>query len=260
MNFLKYTFDKITKKFTAPENWGEVPFYKFVKYKQLTEKGGLIDNTILYELFLEGTKKEDWKKAHSPSLYESINDQLSFTSLEPTGEVVTDIYRGLTKKNYKVYSKIEDCTAAEYWDMQEVVKHILQNKSTDAEIVEAMPKLIAVLCLKERTEEKINDVARELEQMPTDKIYVLGCFFLQKLTDLKNGTKKIYQFIKLITHTLKVVSASFLIILVIILHLITFQKGSLASAKQFLSLTWLKFICKYKSTLILKTVKLSTEN
>mgnify|MGYP003631081041 CR=1 FL=1 len=259
MNYLTYTFNKIIKPFRAYDGWNEVPFHKFVKYKQMIEDGTADDVTKVYEMFLPGTTSNDWKKAHNPKLYESINGQLAFLSLEPTGEVATDINRGFGKKNYKVHTKIEDCTAGEYWDMQEVAKKILQNKSTEAEIVEIMPKLIAVLCCKERTEESINKVAKELEQLPTNRIYPLGCFFLQKLTDLKSGTGIIHRFKKLIQLIAKQVMARLVIILVIISRCITFQKGSLASLKLSLIRLWLKCTRQYKLTLILTTQEKNIE-
>jgi hypothetical protein len=259
MNYLQYLHDKVVKGFTAPDGWHDVPFNQFAKYKMMIENGEANDPKKVYSLFLNGTTIEDWDKPKSPKLFDSINRKLNFISSEPNGEVVTDIYRGLLKKNYKVHSKIEDCTAAEYWDMIEVSKEILNNKSTDAELIQILPKLIAVLCLKERTHEKIEEVAKELEQMPTDKIYPLGCFFLRKLQGLNDGTGIIHRFKKQIRHTLKQVIARFLIISVIILRCITFRKGSFPSLILYLTRTWLKCTLRYKSTLILPTQKKNIE-
>ena len=258
MNYLRYVYDKVTKGFSAPDDWGEVPFYKFAKYKRMVEDGEA-DEANVYGLFLEGTTPEDWKKARSPKLYQNINRQLGFLGLEPNGEIVTDIYREKNKESYKIHKRIEDCTAAEYWDMIEVSKNILNNKSSEAELIEILPKLIAVLCLKERSHEKIEEVAKELEKMPTDKIYPLGCFFLKKLQGLSNGTGITHRFKKQIVHTLKQGISRFLIISVIILRLITFRRGSFQSLTSYLQRTWLKCTLRYSYWLNLKPLEKDTE-
>ena len=259
MNYLKYVYNGITKPFTTPNNWNDVPFYKFVEYKKLIENGDAEDQTKIYSLFTKGLDKKDWEKPHNPKLYESLNNQLNFLSEEPNCSLSTHIYRGVTKKKYKVYDSIDKCTAAEYWSMLEVTKNILANKSTETDILEVMPKLIAVLCCKEINEEEVNKIAKELEQMPTDKIYVLGCFFLQKLNGLRSGIGVIHRIKNRIMHTFKQVMAILLVILVITLRCITLRKGAFQSLKSFLIQTWLKFTFRYSSWLILPVVKTNTE-
>ena len=51
MNFLKYTYNKTVKPFYAYDGWDEVPYYKFIEYKKLTEQDNH-DITKVYELFL----------------------------------------------------------------------------------------------------------------------------------------------------------------------------------------------------------------
>ena len=259
MNFLKYTYNKTVKPFYAYDGWDEVPYYKFIEYKKLTEQDNH-DITKVYALFLNGTTDEDWKKAHSPKLYENINSQLYYLNTEPNGEVVTEIYRSLTKKSYNVHKSIEECTAGEYWDMLDLYNQTLKDKKTDSEVLEAMPKIIAIMCCKERTEEKINEIAEELKQLPTNKIYPLGCFFLQKLADLKNGTGLIFRSKRKILHTIKLVLAIWLTITVAILRLITFRKGSFQSLTSLLKRAWLKFTFKYKSMLVLNPATRDTES
>jgi len=259
MNYLKYTYNKVVKPFYAYDGWDEVPYYKFIEYKKLTEQENH-DVTDVYALFLSGTTAEDWKKAHSPKLYENINDQLYYLNTEPNGEVVTEIYRSLTKKSYKVHKSIEECTAGEYWDMLDLYNQTLKDKKTDSEVLEAMPKIIAIMCCKERTEDKINEIAEELKQLPTNKIYPLGCFFLQKLADLKNGTGIIFRSKRKIVHTIKLVLAIWLTITVLILRLITFRKGSFQSLMSLLKRAWLKCTFRYKSMLELKPVTQDIEN
>jgi hypothetical protein len=253
MNYLKYTYNNVVKPFFAFDGWDEIPFSKFIEYKKLTEKDNH-DITQVYELFMPGTTAEDWKKAHNPKLYENINDQLYYLNTEPQGEVVTDIYRSLTKKNYKVHKSIEECTAGEYWDMLDLYNQTLKDKKTDSEVLEAMPKIIAIMCCKERTEEKINEIAEELKQLPTNKIYPLGCFFLRKLADLKSGTGVIYRSKERIAHTIKLVLGIWLTITVAILRLITFRRGSFQSLTLLLKKAWLKCTFRYKSMLELKHV------
>lgn len=259
MNFLKYTYNNTVKPFFVFDGWDEIPFYKFIEYKRITEKENY-DITEVYSLFMPGTTSDDWKKAHNPKLYENINRQLYYLSTEPSGEVVTDIYRSLTKKNYKVRKSIEECTAGEYWDMLDIYTKIIKNKKTDSEVLSVMPKIIAIMCCKERTEEKINEIAEELKQLPTNKIYPLGCFFFQKLTDLRSGTGVIYLFKKRTALMTKQVLASFLIITVVILHLITFRKGCLVSLTSLLKKVLLKCTFRYRSTLELKPVTQDTES
>lgn len=259
MNYLKYTYNKAIKPFYVFDGWDEIPFSKFIEYKKLTEKEDH-DITHVYELFMPGTTAEDWKKAHSPKLYENINDQLYYLNTEPNGEVVTDIYRSLTKKSYNVHKSIEECTAGEYWDMLDLYNQTLKDKKTDSEVLEVMPKIIAIMCCKERTEEKINEIANELKRLPTNKIYPLGCFFLRKLADLKSGTGKIYLVKKRMGRMIKLVLAIWLTIMVAILRLITFQKGSLVSLMSLLKKTLLKCTFRYRLTLELKPATQDTEN
>ena len=50
MNDLSYVYDKVTKGFSAPDDWGEVPFHKFAKYKRMVEDGNAANEAAAIEM------------------------------------------------------------------------------------------------------------------------------------------------------------------------------------------------------------------
>ena len=74
-----------------------------------------------------------------------------------------------------------------YRDLIEVINSV----SNDATLqVELYPKMIAIFaCDIYEDEDELNEIAKEIEQLPTDLVYSLGVFFCQKLSVLNNGTR-----------------------------------------------------------------------
>ena len=253
MNYLKYIYNSIITPFTVPDSWEDVPFKTFVAYNRLIEEGKADNQQVIYNLFMPDVPLDYWNKPHDPKLYQSINNQLNFISTEPSKEVPTHIVHD--DYNVIVPTKIDNVTANQYFGALKAVNDVVKDKGTDVNTLEIMPELIAILMFKETGKGTIESLAKEINELPTDKVYGLGCFFLQKLTVLKNGTTLICRVKDLMRRILTLVMAEFLIIMVILLRLITFRKGSLVSVLLYLKRKLLKFTCRYRLPLIFKSVK-----
>ena len=184
--YLKYVYDNIVTPFSAPNGWEDVKFSTFVAYNKLIEDGEADDQAKIYSLFMPDVPVDYWNKPHDPKLYQSINNQLNFISQEPSKEVPTHIVHD----NYDIIvpTKIDNVTANQYWGALKAVNDIIKEKGTESNTLEIMPELIAILMFKETGKSTIKDLSKEINDLPTPKVYALGCFFLQKLQDLKNGT------------------------------------------------------------------------
>ena len=224
MNFLTYLFNSTKIPFEAPDNWQDVPFKTFVAYNKLIKDGKADDQAKVYNLFMPKVNEEYWKKSHDPKLYQAINEQLNFISTEPSKEVPTHVI----KDGYKVIrpKSIDEVTVNEYWGTLKAVDEVIKGKGDNVTTLEVMPEMIAILMFKETDSDKIERLSKEISELPTDKIYGLGCFFLQ-----------------------------FLIIMVILFNFITFRKGCLVSVKGYLKRRLLKCTWRYKYLLIFQSVK-----
>ena len=253
MNFLTYLFNSTKIPFEAPDNWQDVPFKTFVAYNKLIKDGKADDQAKVYSLFMPKVKEEYWNKAHGPKLYQAINEQLNFISTEPSKEVPTHVI----KDGYKLIrpKSIDDVTVNEYWGTLKAVDEVIKGKGDNVTTLEVMPEMIAILMFKETDSDKIERLSKEISELPTDKVYGLGCFFLQKLQDLKSGTTITARIKRLMRLILTLVMAEFLIIMVILFNFITFRKGCLVSVKEYLRRRLLKCTLRYKYLLIFRSVK-----
>lgn len=257
MNYLKYIWENIKTPFSVADSWDDVPFKTFVAYNKLIEDGEADDQAKIYSLFMPDVPVDYWNKPHDPKLYQSINNQLNFISQEPSKEVPTHIVHD----NYDIIvpTKIDNVTANQYWGALKAVNDIIKEKGTESNTLEIMPELIAILMFKETGKSTIKDLSKEINDLPTPKVYALGCFFLQKLQDLKNGTTLICRVKRLMKRTFLLVMAEFLIIMVILSRLITFRKGPLVSVYSYLKRKLLKCTFKYRYPLIFPSAKENTQ-
>ena len=252
MNFLTYTLGIKKIPFEAPDNWSDVPFKTYVEYNKLIQDGKADKQSLIYSLFMPKVSAEYWEKQHDPKLYTAINAQLNFLSLEPSKEVPTHVVHD----NYDVLvpKSVGDVTVNQYWGMIKAVDEVIKGKGSDVDTLEVMPQMIAIMLFEEYEGTTIEALAKEIEQLPTPQVYGLGCFFLQKLHDLKGGTTLICRSKRIMKHILTLGTAEFLTIMVILLHLITFQKGCIQSVKSYLNRKLLKFTLRYKYLLIFPSV------
>jgi len=257
MNYLKYIWKNIKTPFSVADSWDDVPFKTFVAYNKLIENGKADDQAAVYALFMPDVPVDYWNKPHDPKLYQSINNQLNFISTEPSKEVPTHIVHD----NYDIIlpTKIDNVTANQYWGALKAVNDVIKEKGSESNTLQIMPELIAILMFKETGKGTIESLAKEINDLPTPKVYALGCFFLQKLQDLKNGTTIICRIKRLMKRMFLLVMAEFLIIMVILSRLITFRKGSLVSVYSYLKRKLLKCTFKYRYPLIFKSVKENTQ-
>ena len=258
MRYLKYKFGLVDLPFEAPDNWGDVPFSTYVKYVKLIQDGKADNQAKIYSLFMPKVSAEYWDKPHDPKLYNSINGQLNFISEEPSKEVPTHIIKDgveiLTPKS------VDEVTVNQYWGMLKAVDDVIKGKGDDVSTLEIMPEMIAIMLFKEYDNTSIEQIADEIRELPTDKVYGLGCFFLEKLNALKSGTTVICRIKSLTRRILVRVMGEFLTITVILSRLITFRKGCLVSVKLYFKRKLLKFTSSYKYPLIFKIVNENTAN
>jgi hypothetical protein len=234
MNFLKIKFGNENKNFKAPDNWSEVPFYKFVKFQNKDLKPSEV-----YELFTN-VAAEWWERPHDPKLYVNLDGQLAFLNTEPKlDEIPTHLERG--GKFYPIKKDFLNVPLGKYRDLIEITKQLTEESENTLDI---MPKMIAVFaCIDYEDEEELDKIAKEIEKMPTDIVYSLGCFFLQKLSELKHGTKMRWQ--KLlkakISTMITLVLGTLLKSLIIFILCFLSPRVILQSLMQFLRRKWLKF-------------------
>ena len=233
MNFLKFKYKKDKISFEAPDNWGEVPFYKFVQFqnKELTP-------TQVYELFT-GVSSEYWNKPHDPSLYASIDGQLAFLSEEPKTEIPDALERN--GELYKIKKDFLNVPLGKYRDLIEVYHSVSKEHDN---IIELMPKMISIFCCHVYDDEdELNEIAKEIEKMPTDLVYSLGVFFCQKLSELSNGTQKkwLKGIVKKILTIPKLVTTKLLASMVIFILCLTSPKVIYQSMMIYLKEKLLKF-------------------
>jgi len=253
MRYLKYVYNSIVKPFSTPDSWEDVPFSTFVAYNKMIEEGKADDQAAIYSLFMPDVKKEYWEKPHDVRLYQSINNQLAFIGTEPSKEVPTHIIHD--RYDIIIPTKIDTVTANQYFGALKAVNDLVKEKGTDASTLEIFPELIAILIFKETGKSTIEDLAEEIRQLPTPKVYALGFFFVQKLSEWRTGITLTSRIKDLMRRILTLVIAESLIIMVISLRLITFRKGCLVSVYLYLKQKLLKFTCRYKLPLIFKSVK-----
>ena len=258
MRFLKYKLGLIELPFEAPDNWSDVPFSTYIEYVKMIQDGKADNQAKIYSLFMPKVPAEYWDKPHHPTLYNSINGQLNFISDEPSKEVPTHIIKDgleiITPKS------VDEVTVNQYWGMLKAVDDVIKGKGDDVSTLEIMPEMIAIMLFKEYDNTSIEQLAKEINELPTDKVYGLGCFFLEKLNVLKSGTTLICRVKSRIRRILVQVMGEFLTITVILSRLITFRKGCLVSVKLYFKRKLLKFTSSYKYPLIFKIVNENTAN
>lgn len=233
MNLLKYKYGKTKKSFKAPDSWSEVPYYKFLKYHK--EK---LSIEQIYELFT-GISAEDWRKPHKPELYNAINEQLGFLTSEPTTELPKELERN--GNFYPIKKDFLNVPLGKYQDLLTIVREVTEDANNSLEM---MPKMVAIFaCDDYKDEEELEQITKEIEKMPTDVVYTLGCFFLSGLKGLKNGTQR--KWLKEISQKIWIILKLGLMrlyqITVFSILLIISPKETLRSTKKFLNAAWERF-------------------
>ena len=234
MTPLKLSYGRENISFEAPDSWADVPFYKFEEFQN---EGHTPEE--VYELFTD-IPADWWRKPHLPEFYNAIDGQLAFLSEEPITEVPTHLERDGVY--YKIKKDFLNVPLGKYRDLIEITKQVTEESSNT---VSVMPKMIAIFaCDTYEDEDELNKIAEEIKLMPTDIVYSLGCFFLQKLNGLRPGTqKKWYKVIakKIFTILMQVLTKSLASLAIFILFLIS-PKVMLQSTKLFIIKRWQRFI------------------
>ena len=233
MNRLKVKHSKGTTRFKVADNWNEVPFKTYLKWK--TED---LSQTQVYELFT-GVSAEIWEQPHLPELYASIDAQLGFLNTEPLTEVPTHLeYKG----NYNAINKdFLNVPLGKYRDLIEIINSLAKEE----DVTKIMAKMVSIFALdKYETNEEIEEAEKDVLEMPTDVVYSLAAFFLKRLNELKSGTRK--KWIEVVKERiltiLKLALTRSLTILVISIVFFLSPKVTLQSLMQYLKKQWVKYI------------------
>tara|TARA_R110002020_G_scaffold238832_1_gene451371 strand:+ start:1171 stop:1947 length:777 start_codon:yes stop_codon:yes gene_type:complete len=165
-------------------SWQDVTFKQYIELTKAREEE---NHAKAYEVLTE-VPQSTWRLPHKAKLFTNLDYHFRFTNTEPLKELPTHI-----QYKEQLYPIKKDCMNVElgrYRDMVEVVNSIFEGKETVnlSEQLEIMPKMVAIFACEEYNDmEVIEDIAKDLELYPADEIYTLGSFFLQKLSELKDG-------------------------------------------------------------------------
>jgi hypothetical protein len=237
-NYFIYKFGKKEDSFKAPDRWSDVSFKTYLEFTKIVEDGA--DPLKIYSLFT-GLPISHWEKPHSPKLYNALDNQLNFISEEPRHETPTHIERNGVF--YEVSKDFLNLPLGKYRDMIEIISTILPESESNVDQISVFPKLISVIaCKTYENEEDLDKIAKEIELMPCDVVYSLGCFFLKKLTELSNGTKKRRSMWGKIKYITKRVMIRLVAISVIFTAYILSPMEILRSIKRFFQKTWVRCI------------------
>ena len=236
---IKLKYGKETAKGRIGSDWNQYTFSEYVNYLKQSEEGGKLD---IYSA-LTGISSEMWGKPHDVKLFANIDKVLSFLQHEPLTDVPTHIERNGTF--YPINDDFMTMKLSDYWDMIELINSVHGKEDVkEWEKVAVMSKLIAIIACKEyKNIDQINNIAAEIDQMPSDVVYSIGCFFLRKLTVLKSSIENETKGGKnSVVTTLKQVLVKSLAILVICIHYIISPMATFRSVKKFFLQPWERFI------------------
>lgn len=177
------------KKFKLPQSWSEVSFKTYLKYLEIYENG--LDKAELYALF-SGLDVSYWLNKHSPKVFMRMDRELSFISTLPETEKPTHLAREIDgkKQYFEVESNFLNLEMGKYQDILAVINELDRDNEKQSYQLSIFPKMIAVLVGDYKTEEQLEEIAKEIELMPCNIVYTLGSFFLSKSIGLKSGIKK----------------------------------------------------------------------
>lgn len=233
---LIYKFGLKRKPFKAPDSWKDVSFKTYLDYVKIVEEGA--DPLDIYSLFT-GLSRDYWEKDHNPKLFAALDGQLAFLSQLPACDVPTHLVR--KERYYEVPKNFLNMKLGRYRDIVEVASTVQGDKASEQ--LEAFPKMIAVIaCKTYETEEDLERIAQDIWQLPCDLVYTLGCFFLKKLTVLKNGTEKKRSVGNQIQHIFKQALTKLVANMVIFTAYIRYPMEILRDIKRFLKYLLRMFI------------------
>jgi hypothetical protein len=190
MKPIKVKYTKKTFKGSLPKSWGEVPFYKYVQYLKLLDEQKEPKPSDIFAIFT-GVPAYVWEFPRDPKLHENIQYALKFINTEPTGVRPNTIER--KGKFYDIPNNFLNLDLGRYLDLKNIIASVMNGKE-DAlphEQIEVMADLTAIFATDDYSSvDDIKEIAEDVKHMPTDTVYILGSFFLSKLTVLSSGTVK----------------------------------------------------------------------
>lgn len=175
--------------FKAPDNWEEVPFFKYISFLELTYKKDFDAKEVFKLMF--GLSDEALNSDMRVQMVHRMNEQLNFLSEEPQEEKIPDWFK-YKGEFYRVPLEIGEMTLSKYRDMVETASEILQGiDKTPLDMLKTYPEIIAIFLTEKEgyTQTDLVDLAKEVEKLPTSEVVTLGGFFLNKFANLKNGTR-----------------------------------------------------------------------
>ena len=166
--------------FEMPGLWSECTYLQYIESRLHYE-----DRLKIYEIFT-GIKAEIWGEPHDPALFLAMDRALNFISKEPATTRPEIVSRG-----GKFYDIPKDFLRINYGKYSDFLTLYSSAGEDEIEIIKKIPQLVAIFCcIDYETQEELEEIGREVEQMQADEVQALASFFLSKLTESKLGTKK----------------------------------------------------------------------
>jgi hypothetical protein len=175
-----YNFLFDNKSIKLPESWSEVAFSQFVKMQSLNEE----KNTILETLsILSGEPYDSWLLCRDVDIDEKVVPFISFiyhkVDFEKLPIPKTINYKG------KEYKGVKDIGLETFG--QKIIFQDYLNKSLEKEtnIIQTFPYIVAIYLQPIITEsefntDKVEELEKEINEMPVTVVIPLATFFLQK--------------------------------------------------------------------------------
>ena len=223
---VKYDKEKI--KGAIGKSWNDYTFKEFINYLKSVEEG---EKESIYEA-LTGVSSEMWTKPHKAELFANVDRVLAFANGLPACELPTHLERDGVF--YEVNDDFLTLKLSDYVDMMDLINQVQAKEDA---------KVIAVIaCKNYKNLKQIEQIAAEIDQMPSDVVYVIGSFFFQKLTELNPGTEiktqTVKDYLKAMPRRVLVRS---LAILVVCTHYITSPGATLQRVKRYFKCLWGRF-------------------
>jgi hypothetical protein len=228
------------KKFKLPTSWDEVSFKSYLKYLEIYEGG--LNRAEIYALF-SGLDVSYWEGKKSPRVFAGMDHKLRFLATLPNKETPTHLVRKVDgeRKFYAIESNFLNLEIGKYQDIMNIIGTLEPDNEKQSYQLSIFPKMLAVLaCDDYETEEELEAIAKEIEMMPCNTVYSLGCFFLKKLNVSRIGTKENQHHRQKILQLCKVALSKLVSILVIFIAYICSPMEILRDIKRYLKNLWVR--------------------
>ena len=219
-------------KFSLPTGWNEVTYRQYLLYLEHKD-----DHLKVFSIFT-GIDKEIWEEPHSPTLFDSMNEQLNFLSTEPICKRPDAIHRN--GETYMIPTTLIRLVFDKYQDLVTLYRI---NSKDELTIMQAVPQMVGIFaCLDYDTQEELQEIADDILEMRADHVYTLATFFFRKLQESKHGRSRTQTVLRTTLHILKLALICFPVSLVFLWSFIRSPKEILPSVSSLISYLWRRYI------------------